>query len=98
MALTESQYTLEDRVFLLKPAGKTGEARKFARPYHGSYQIIELDVNTFKIRRVDKPQDELILVALDRLRRCPSEVEDKYWPPDQKKKRGQSPKTITTVA
>ena len=42
---------------------------------------IELDTNTARIRRVDRPQDEPILVALERLRRCPDEVPDEFWPP-----------------
>ena len=37
---------------------------------------MELDSNTAKIRRVDRPDEELILVALKRLRRCPEEVAD----------------------
>ena len=32
---------------------------------------------------MDKPEDELLLVAIDRLRRCPDEVADTFWPPDQ---------------
>ena len=51
------RFSEGERVFLFKPAEKTGQARKLARPFHGPYQIIELDVNTACIRRVDKPQD-----------------------------------------
>ena len=29
---------------------------------------------------MDKPQDEPILVALSRLRRCPEEIGDDFWP------------------
>ena len=43
-----------ERVFLFKPAEKTGERRKFARPFHGPYRIMEVGENTAKIRRVDK--------------------------------------------
>ena len=43
------------RVFLLKPSEKTGEARKFARPYHGPYRIVELSPSNAYIRRVDRP-------------------------------------------
>ena len=83
-------FRVGERVFLFKPADKTGEAKKFARPYHGPFRIIDLDVNTARIRRVDKPEEEAILVALNRLRRCPSEVSDEFWPPDKQKKRGKS--------
>ena len=76
-----------ERVFLYKPAEKTGEARKFARPYHGPYCIVEVDTNTARIRRVDKPEEDTIRVSLDRLRRCPVEAPDQFWPPDKTARR-----------
>jgi hypothetical protein len=42
--------------------------------------------NTAKIRRIDKPQGEPILVAQDRLRRCQDEIPDEFWPPAKPKK------------
>ena len=66
-------------MFLLKPSEKTSEARKLARLFHGPYRI------TAYIRRVDRPQDDLILVAIQRLRRCPEELSDEFWPPRQAK-------------
>ena len=39
-----------------------------------------MDVNTARIRRVDRPEEDTILVAVDRLRHCPSEVPDAFWP------------------
>ena len=45
-----------------------------------------MDTNTARIRRVDNPQEEPILVALDRLRRCPVELSDDYWPPNKTKR------------
>ena len=77
-----------DRAFLFKHAEKTGELRKLARPFHGHYRIIRMDVNTAHIRRVDKPQEDTILVALDRLRRCPDEIEG-VWPPAKASKKQQ---------
>ena len=65
----------------LQPSSRTGELRKLAGPFHGPYRIISLDTNTAHVRRVDQPQDELILVAIDRLRRCPDELEEGCWPP-----------------
>ena len=82
------QFREGERVFLFKPAEKTGETGKFARPFHGPFRIIELESNTVKIRRVDRPGEEPILVALDRLRRCPEELADNYWPPDKTRERG----------
>ena len=71
-----------ERVFLYKPAEKTGEARKFARPFHGPYRVLEMGTNTAKICRVDRPEEEPLLVSLDRLRRCPEEIGEGFWPPD----------------
>ena len=76
-----------DRVFLYKPADTTGEGRKFARPFHGPYRLMELGANTAKIRRVDRPEEEPVLVSIDRLRRCPREVGEGFWPPDRSRKK-----------
>ena len=75
-----------ERVFLFKPAEKTGDKRKLARPFHGPYRIVKLGENSVKVRRVDKPGDEPILVAQERLRRCPDEIGDGCWPPIKTKK------------
>ena len=80
------RFTMGERVFLFKPAEKMGERRKFARPFHGPYRIMEVGENTAKIRRVDQPEDEPILVAQERLRRCPVEVANECWPPLKTKK------------
>ena len=66
-----------ERVFLFRPAEKSGQARKFARPFHGPYRVVEVDSNTAKICRVDKPDEEPILVALERFRG----IGDECWPP-----------------
>lgn len=51
-----------------------------------------MDANTARIRRVDRPQDDALLVALDRLRRCPTEVKNGFWPPDRKRKKSSQKK------
>ena len=89
-------FQVGDRTFLFKPAEKTGEARKFARPFHGPFRVVEIDVNTAKVRRLDRPQEEPILVAIDRLRRCPEEIADDYWPPDKKTKKGRKARAPQT--
>lgn len=70
-------FVVGKRMFLFKPAEKTREARKLARPY---YQLVELEANTAHICHVDCHQDETIPVALSRLWRCPDEVPDECWP------------------
>ena len=42
-------FRISDRMFLFKPADKTGPARKFTRPYHGPFRVIDMDINTAKI-------------------------------------------------
>ena len=78
---------------MLKPAETTGASSKFARPFHGPYRVTSVEANNAYIRRVDQPQDEPILVALQQLRRCPDEVADEFWPPDSRTKRGKSKPT-----
>ena len=51
----EPSFREGERVFLYKPAEKTGENRKFARPFHGPYRVMEMSANTAKILRVDRP-------------------------------------------
>ena len=80
-----------DRVFLYKPAAKSGKAHKFARPFHGPYRILEVTTNDAKIQPVDRPQSEPILVALDRLRKCPAEVADDFWPKKETRRQNQQP-------
>ena len=48
--------------------------------------MIELGTNTAHIRRVDRPQEEPILVALQRLRHCADEIPEEYWPPGKRQK------------
>ena len=79
-------FAVGERVFLLKPAEMTGASRKFARPFHGPYRITDMQANDAYIRRVDRPQEEPILVALQRLRRCSDEIPDEFWPPAKSKK------------
>ena len=75
-----------ERVFLHKPSEKTGEARKLARSFHGPYKLVEVGTNTARIVRVDRPEEESLHVSLSRLRRCPEEIADEFWPPDSRRK------------
>ena len=47
-------FLVGNRVFLFKPAEKTGEGRKLARAYHGPYRVVKLADNNAHIRRVDR--------------------------------------------
>ena len=63
-------------VFLLKLNKRTSKRSKLTRPFHGPYRIVSMDTNTAQVHRVDKPQEDTILVAVDRLRRFPDELEE----------------------
>ena len=81
------QFRVGDRAFLLKQAECTGDARKLTRHYHGPYRVVKVTANNAKIRPVDVPQEEPILVSLERLRRCPKELGDEFWPARKPKKK-----------
>lgn len=84
---------------MLKTSEKTGERHKLVRPY-GPYRVVSITTNNASLCRVDKPQEEPILVALSRFRRCPEEIKDEFWPPDKdsyRPKRGRSRKNRTSL-
>ena len=83
-----------ERVYLYKPMEKTGAARKLARAFHGPYRVREMGDNTASIVRVDRPEEGPMLVSLGRLRRCPRELNDEFWPP---KKSGGRKRTRAVV-
>ena len=58
------------------PADCLGNAYRFARPFKGPYQIIRLFVNGAEVILISKPQAGTIRVALNRVRRCPSEFKN----------------------
>jgi len=93
-----SNFMVGERVFLFKPAEKTGENRKLARPYHGPYRIVDVTSNNASLCRVDRPHEEPVLVALSRLRRCPSEVKNVFWPPDKGKPRRSNKKSSESTS
>ena len=73
-----------DRVFLY-----TGQAYKFARPYHGPYRVLEVVGCEASVVRVDQPQDTPLFVAIDRLWHCLAEISPgATWPPLPASKRG----------
>lgn len=65
-------FSMGDRVFVIKPATKTGRTRKFVRPFEGPYRVIATYDNG-DVCLVDKPTTDSIRVALGRLRPCPEQ-------------------------
>ena len=86
-----------ERVFLFKPAEQTGARRKFARPFHGPYRLLEVSSNTARICPVDQPGSEPLLVALSRLRRCPEEIADEFWPRQSQPRKSRAKRTLPTT-
>ena len=52
---------------------------KLALPYHGPYCIVDVFGNTLSLRPVDHPGEKLILVNMNHVTLCPSELRDSSW-------------------
>ena len=57
-------------MFVYMPKEKASKAYKFAHPFHGPFCAMDGVV----IQPVDRPQDEGICLAFNRVRRCPTGV------------------------
>ena len=75
-----SNFCVGDRVFVYMPTAKSTKAHKFARPFYGPYRILQVFETGAEVRPVDRPQSKSIRVAFNRLRSCPREVGDQFWP------------------
>ena len=58
------------------PALKSGPAHELARPYKGPYRIVQLFPNGAEVKLVDNPRAPTIRVALNRVRRSPTQPEE----------------------
>ena len=61
------------------PHDTSGKDCKLVLSYHGPYRIMDMHSNCISVKPVDKPDDESILVNLDRILPCPAEVPDSSW-------------------
>ena len=68
------------RMLVYIPATKSGTAYKLARPFHGPYHVVHVVENGVEVRPVDQPHVTPTRVALNRVRRCPVEMPDVFWP------------------
>ena len=69
-----------DRVFVYMPGSRTDKAYKLSRPYHGPYCVVTALDCGVDVRPVDKLNATPIRVALNRIRPCPAEIPDTFWP------------------
>ena len=98
MSMKNASFMVGERVFLCMPAMKTGAHRKLSCPFKGPYRVTALHPNGAEIRLVGKPRTESIRVALNRLRRCPTEIEGNPLPSRRshsREPRSQSARTET---
>ena len=61
------------------PSVITGKTRKLARPYYGPYRVLSVTRTNIEARLVDKPDTDLIFVAVNRVRPCYPELSDASW-------------------
>ena len=68
------------RVFVFMPAAAQGKTRKFARPYYGPYGVKEASEQGVVVQPIDNPRGKEIRVSLARVRCCPTQLGDEFWP------------------
>ena len=85
-----------ERVFLYKPAEKSGQARKFTRPFHGPYWIVEIDSSTAQICRVDEPDGSPFLLLWRGFSGVQKRLETRAGPPLKSKGRAQKKVTANS--
>ena len=59
-----------DRVMVFMPAESQGKNWKLSRQFHGLYRVLQVTPTNAEVRLIDRPKDEPIFVALDRIRLC----------------------------
>ena len=70
----DSTLRVGERVFVHTPTLKKGPAYKLASPFKGPYRVVATHDNGVEIVPVANPRSPPIRVALNRVRRCPDEV------------------------
>ena len=68
-------FQVSERVFVYMPVLKSGPAHKLSRPFKGPFRVINTYPNGVGLVPVDKPRASPIRIALNRVRRCPDDVE-----------------------
>ena len=69
-----------ERVFVYMPATKSGTVYMLAMPFHGPYCVFHVVDNGVEVRPMDQPHATPTCVALNRVRTCPVEMPDVFWP------------------
>ncbi len=83
----EVDLKVGERVMVFMPSETQGQNRKLARPFHGPYRVLALTPTNAEVCLVDDPKQDSIFVALDRVRRCYTELGNSTWTGPRKKRR-----------
>ncbi len=75
----EVVYKEGGRVMVFMPQETTTKDRKLSLPYHGPNWVLEVLPNCLRVRLVDCPDWEAILVSKDRVVTCANELPDVSW-------------------
>ena len=66
-----------DRVmFYIMPKEVSGKDCKLARPFHGTFRIVNL---THEVQLMEKPEELPLFVTIDQLCKCYMEMSDESW-------------------
>ena len=76
---SSSVYKVGDRVMVYMPKEVSGKDRKLARPFHGPFRVVSLTQTNAEVQLVVRPEDPPLFVAIDRLRKCYTEMTDESW-------------------
>ena len=95
----EPNFQVGERVFVYMPKDKANKAYKFARPFHGSFRVVEVLDTGIIVRPVDRPQEDTIRVAINRVRRCPGTIpDDVFWPAKEQRQESWEEAIVLQVA
>ncbi len=72
-------YRVGDRVMVFMPHVAKSKDRKLALPHHDPFRIVNVTSNDLSVCQVDHPDEEPILVSMDRVTLCPEELPDVSW-------------------
>ena len=69
-------FRVDKRVFVYMPGDKSSKAYKLSQPFHGPFRMTEVLDAGVVVCPVDRPQEQSIRVALNRMRHCPEAIRE----------------------
>ena len=83
----EPDLKVGDRVMVFMPSESQGKTWKLSRPFHGPYRVLKATPTNAEVRLVNRPTDDPIFVALDRVRLCYPEQGNVVWTGHKKRRK-----------